>query len=544
MQRLLIRIITVMGLIACGSYDGGVSSAPTETPPAQVTSPSPSNKAINVPLTQQLGWGAASGAASYNVYFGTSVTPQFVITTTSTTYKPGALTNKTIYYWRIDSKNTAGTTTGDMWSFTTAPTASPLTFNYTGGQQKWVVPTGVTTIKVDVRGAQGGNGYTADSDGGNGAQVQTTLAVKPTEILYIYVGGQGSRNGSGGYNGGGSSGAGTYASGGGGGASDIRQGGTALSNRVVVAGGGGGGGYSGGGYGGYVAGGQGGIGSLGSTGGDGGTQSAGGAGGYSTGTDGTIGVGGNSGSGDLYCGGGGGGGYYGGGGGGGAIGGMGSSAGGGGSGYSAGTDTSYAEGFQTGNGLIIITYGPSAAQVTTPNPSNRTTGVSINTTLLSWAAASDATSYDIYFGASWPVTFITNRTDTTYNPGILLNNTVYFWRIDSKNAIGTTIGIVWVFNTALSGAPPVQVTTPSPANGATGIPITRQLKWTAAKGATSYDVYLGTSSPGMFIGNQTDTSYTPNTLSYNTTYYWRIDSRNAGGTITGTIWNFTTVAEH
>ncbi len=34
---------------------------------------------------------------------------------------PAGLVNNTQYFWRIDSKNTAGTTTGTVFSFTTVP---------------------------------------------------------------------------------------------------------------------------------------------------------------------------------------------------------------------------------------------------------------------------------------------------------------------------------------------------------------------------------------------------------------------------------------
>ncbi|MHC4302222.1 MAG: hypothetical protein ACYS7Y_33600, partial [Planctomycetota bacterium] len=40
----------------------------------------------------------------------------------------------------------------------------------------------------------------------------------------------------------------------------------------------------------------------------------------------------------------------------------------------------------------------------------------------------------------------------------------------------------------------------------------------------------------------TGTSYNPGTLSYSTTYYWRIDATNSSGTTTGDVWSFTTQA--
>ncbi|MHC4736742.1 MAG: choice-of-anchor Q domain-containing protein, partial [Planctomycetota bacterium] len=84
-------------------------------------------------------------------------------------------------------------------------------------------------------------------------------------------------------------------------------------------------------------------------------------------------------------------------------------------------------------------------------------------------------------------------------------------------------------------------TNPNPANGARRVTITAELSWTAGADATSHDVYFGTTSPGMFQGNQSGTTFDPGTMAYSTTYYWRIDELNQGGTTTGTVWSFRTM---
>jgi probable HAF family extracellular repeat protein/predicted outer membrane repeat protein len=81
---------------------------------------------------------------------------------------------------------------------------------------------------------------------------------------------------------------------------------------------------------------------------------------------------------------------------------------------------------------------------------------------------------------------------------------------------------------------------PNPADGATGVNITADLSWTAGRGATSHDVYFGTSNPPPFIRNQISTTFDPGTMAYYTTHFWRIDEVGAYGTTTGPAWSFTT----
>ncbi len=266
-----------------------------------------------------------------------------------------------------------------------ALTSHQKTFSYTGKKQTFTVPSGVTRIDVDARGAQGGGSY-----GGLGGHVVALIDVTPGQKFHVLVGGQPSAM-SGGFNGGGSggtpSGCKYYCGYGGGGASDMR----AHMNRIVVAGGGGGQGgdgypgYAGGSGGGGGAeeaaagatgvpyGGYGGFGGTQHHGGDGGAEGYGSTGNGAPGAPGALGDGGAGGQGCVptgsRCGdsgangGGGGGGYYGGGGGGagpGSIYVVGGGGGGGGSSYiergaKALVDT---RGWKNaiGNGLIIVTW--------------------------------------------------------------------------------------------------------------------------------------------------------------------------------------------
>lgn len=96
--------------------------------------------------------------------------------------------------------------------------------------------------------------------------------------------------------------------------------------------------------------------------------------------------------------------------------------------------------------------------------------------------------------------------------------------------------------TATEAAPlPGVATLPNPANMAADVPLASAVSWTAGAGATSHDVYFGTTPAPVFIGNQTTTTYDPaGDLLGATTYYWRIDERNAAGLTPGAVWQFVT----
>jgi len=142
---------------------------------------------------------------------------------------------------------------------TSVSSSGSQTFNYTGSQQTFTVPSGVSTITIKVWGGQGGSGgyYSSGSycsTGGKGGYATGDLSVTAGNTVYVYVGGQGEGFATcntymrsqpqkfGGWNGGGNGYGGTYPGTGGGGASDIRYGGTSISDRKIIAGGGGGGG--------------------------------------------------------------------------------------------------------------------------------------------------------------------------------------------------------------------------------------------------------------------------------------------------------------
>jgi hypothetical protein len=99
---------------------------------------------------------------------------------------------------------------------------------------------------------------------------------------------------------------------------------------------------------------------------------------------------------------------------------------------------------------------------------------------------------------------------------------------------------------------PVKAGQPNPSNNAVDVSQRSTLSWSAGETAASHDVYFGTdtdavknadTSSSEFKGNRPlgSESYDPGPLAWDTTYYWRVDEVEAGGTIqTGNVWSFTT----
>lgn len=276
-----------------------------------------------------------------------------------------------------------------------SPTVSPVVFDGCG-PATWVVPAGVTSVTLQVSGAQGG--AAGDNTGGLGGTATATFAVTPGESLTLFVGcdpDQSETSWGFTFGGGAGSAASDNSGADGGGSSAVVRssvmqacGNPCVPPPLVVAGGGGGAGYGGpdlgvggSGGGGNESGTDGGNGASSSdvcesaTGGGGGTADPGGShgtggdasGGASNGSAGNDFGGGSGGGAGSFGGGGGGAGYYSGGGGGGAEGDCDGAGGGGGSGFvdaSATAVTSVsssgfnatAVGARAGNGRIVISW--------------------------------------------------------------------------------------------------------------------------------------------------------------------------------------------
>ena len=98
------------------------------SPPAKVSIVSPANGAVNQQLDVYLSWAKPSMARRYDVYFGSTAGTIALVSEdqTARAYVLTGLELDSTYYFRIDSVNEFGTTTGDVCSFSTWAAADVL----------------------------------------------------------------------------------------------------------------------------------------------------------------------------------------------------------------------------------------------------------------------------------------------------------------------------------------------------------------------------------------------------------------------------------
>ncbi len=85
--------------------------------------PTPPNGSTNVSTNITLQWNCTGSSPKYDVRFGTTFDPPLVASNIGvSSYTPTNLKYATTYYWKITARNSAGTSQGPLWSFTTQST--------------------------------------------------------------------------------------------------------------------------------------------------------------------------------------------------------------------------------------------------------------------------------------------------------------------------------------------------------------------------------------------------------------------------------------
>ncbi|MHC4116555.1 MAG: hypothetical protein ACYSWO_03500 [Planctomycetota bacterium] len=167
---------------------------------------------------------------------------------------------------------------------------------------------------------------------------------------------------------------------------------------------------------------------------------------------------------------------------------------------------------------------------------------------LTWTPGFNAKLHTVYVGTS--LDDVNNAAGgipqgfSTYSPGPLELEKVYYWRVDEFDPPFTYKGDVWAFTT------PGAVGNAQPANGAVDVQLTATLTWTAADNAASHELYFGTDAEAVgsattaspeYVGPKAlgAESYDPGGLTWHGSYAWRVDEVYPTETIKGLVWTFT-----
>ncbi len=167
---------------------------------------------------------------------------------------------------------------------------------------------------------------------------------------------------------------------------------------------------------------------------------------------------------------------------------------------------------------------------------------------LSWHKSTDATTYHLQVSSdSLFSNFVFNDstlTDTTKLLPPLSYYTTYYWKVKAINSEGTSsFTPAWKFTTIIL-TPAVPILS-SPANQTTDLPTDVTLVWLRSDRAETYRLLISTDSAfGSLVYDfptLTDTITLITLLDINTTYYWKANATNTGGTSSySAIWNFKT----
>ncbi len=152
---------------------------------------------------------------------------------------------------------------------------------------------------------------------------------------------------------------------------------------------------------------------------------------------------------------------------------------------------------------------------------------------ISWTAVTGAASYNVYYRASTAgVTKLngTKKTGATSGGAVtgLTNGTAYYFVVTAVNAGGES-----AVSSEVGATPQIPVTGAPAGVGVTGGNAQATVSWTAVTGATSYNVYRGTSA-GVTKSNGTKTTGATSGgaitgLTKGTAYYFVVTAVNAGG---------------
>ncbi len=202
--------------------------------------------------------------------------------------------------------------------------------------------------------------------------------------------------------------------------------------------------------------------------------------------------------------------------------------------------------FTTTGGLGPSVSTASATSITSSSATLNGTvnpGGSSTTAYFEWGTSSSLSSVSSTTAQS--IGSGTSAVSVSANLSSLTPSMTYYYRIVGINTAGTQRGSIVSLTTA--GGTLSSPTLSGPANGAANQPTTLTLGWSVSTGATAYRLQVSTAqgfaSTVFDDSTITTASRQVGPLANNTTYYWRVQARNAGGLSSfAPAFSFTTIA--
>ncbi len=210
--------------------------------------------------------------------------------------------------------------------------------------------------------------------------------------------------------------------------------------------------------------------------------------------------------------------------------------------------------------VIIDDVGVEALNPIAINPSPAD-GSQINTTTvtLEWVPGPFATEHDIYFSDDFDAVDAATSSDpmgpdnvykaqqsaNSFTIDGLVPGTTYYWRVDEVGGGATYKGDIWTIIVR-----PTTPYDPVPINGAPFVDVNVELSWKPGTNAISHIMYFGNNMEDVQAGTEDTnkgivegTTFTPGTLEYEKTYYWRVDADDGTTIHVGDLWTFITAPE-
>ena len=184
--------------------------------------------------------------------------------------------------------------------------------------------------------------------------------------------------------------------------------------------------------------------------------------------------------------------------------------------------------------LAAATGGSPPATPDTLSPGGTTSPGPTTGTLtpsLSWSASTGASSYNVTVMQGATIVYSGTVSTTSVTTPPLSNNAAYYWYVSATNSYGTSaVSANEYFQTSSMPAVPTGLSPGTAASpGASVGSVTPTLSWTAAAGATSYNVTLMQAGTTVYSGTVADTSVTAPPLTNGLIYYWYVSAANSYG---------------